>query len=327
MSGRFPFPRYPNGWFQVAYTDELAPGAVMPLRYFGRDLVLFRGASGEAHVLDAHCPHMGAHLGHGGEVVGEHVRCPFHAWEFDGGGGCARIPYADKIPPRARLRSWPVREVAGLVMVWHHAGDEPPSWELPTVDEHGSEEWTAYEKRRWKIRTHNQEMAENAVDRAHFFYVHGVAEMPTTNAEVRGHVLHVVSQTKMTTPMGKVGGSVESISHGFGFSTTRFRGIVETLLVTSVTPIDDEYVDTRFAFTVRKLPHKDVTKTVGRAFIAEIERQLEQDIPIWENKRYVSRPLLCDGDGPIGLYRRWARQFYGDPEPAAETPRAEATAS
>jgi len=22
------------------------------------------------------------------------------------------------------------------------------------------------------------------------------------------------------------------------------------------------------------------------------------------------RPVLCDGDGPIGLFRRWAKQFY-----------------
>jgi hypothetical protein len=21
-------------------------------------------------------------------------------------------------------------------------------------------------------------------------------------------------------------------------------------------------------------------------------------------------PMLCDGDGPIGLFRRWAKQFY-----------------
>jgi phenylpropionate dioxygenase-like ring-hydroxylating dioxygenase large terminal subunit len=311
MPGRFPFPRYPNGWFQVAYSDELAAGAVQPLTYFGRELVLFRGASGAARVLDAHCPHMGAHLGHGGEVVGDCVRCPFHAWEIDGEGACARIPYAEKIPPRARLRSWPCVEKNGLILIWHHAEGAPPAWEVPTVEEYGSDEWTAYERRRWKIRTHNQEMAENAVDCAHFFYVHGTAEMPSTQAEIREHVLHVLSTTKMTTPMGKVTGSVESISHGFGFATTRFRGIVETLLVTSVTPIDDDFVDTRFAFTVRKLPHKDVTRTVGRAFIAEIERQLEQDIPIWENKRYVSPPLLCDGDGPIGMFRKWARQFYG----------------
>ncbi len=41
---RFPFPRYPDGWFQVAYSSELPPGGVMPLKYFGKDLVLFRPA-------------------------------------------------------------------------------------------------------------------------------------------------------------------------------------------------------------------------------------------------------------------------------------------
>jgi 3-ketosteroid 9alpha-monooxygenase subunit A len=308
--GRFPFPRYPNGWFQVGYSDELAPGAVVPLRYFGRDLVLFRTQGGVASVLDAHCPHMGAHLGHGGAVVGDCLRCPFHAWEFDAGGACASIPYAGKIPPRAQLRAWPVREVNGLVMVWYHGQGAPPSWEVPTLPEVGSDDFTPYEKRSWKIRTHNQEMAENAVDAAHFFYVHGTAGMPVMRAQVDGHILHVISETKMTTRSGNVGGSIESVSHGFGFATTRFRGIVETLLLASVTTIDEEYVQARFSFTIRKLPHKDVTKTVGKAFIAEIERQLGQDIPIWENKRYVSPPLLCDGDGPVGLFRKWVKQFY-----------------
>ena len=32
---RFPFPRYPNGWFQVAYSEELGEKAVLPLKYFG----------------------------------------------------------------------------------------------------------------------------------------------------------------------------------------------------------------------------------------------------------------------------------------------------
>lgn len=34
--------RLPLGWFQVAYSDEIAPGDVKPLKYFGRDLVIFR---------------------------------------------------------------------------------------------------------------------------------------------------------------------------------------------------------------------------------------------------------------------------------------------
>ena len=38
----------------------------------------------------------------------------------------------------------------------------------------------------------------------------------------------------------------------------------------------------------------------------------KQDFPIWEHKHYRERPALAVGDGPIGLYRRWARQFYED---------------
>lgn len=309
---RFPFPRYPNGWFQIAYSHELEKGGVLPLKYFGKDLVLFRAEDGAPHLLDAHCAHLGAHLGFGGKVVDGCIKCPFHAWRFDGTGQCVEVPYSSKVPPKAKIKGWTIKEVNGLILAWHHAKGEGPQWDIDPIPEHGSEGWTPYEYRRWKIKTHNQEMAENAVDSAHFHYVHGTLEQPKTNAQVDGHLLRVFSETKMKTPMGNVGGSVESISFGFGYALTRFKGIVETLLVAGPTPIDDDYVDVRFAFTVKKHEHASVTSTVGAAFIREIERQLGQDIPIWENKIYVNPPLIADGDGPIGLFRRWTRQFYGE---------------
>ena len=71
-----------------------------------------------------------------------------------------------------------------------------------------------------------------------------------------------------------------------------------------------------FAFTVRDIG-KGITGGIGKAFIAEVSRQLEQDIPIWENKVYKNPPVLCDGDGPIGLFRRWAKQFYPEPSDRA----------
>ena len=61
---------------------------------------------------------------------------------------------------------------------------------------------------------------------------------------------------------------------------------------------------------------------IGKAFILPILRtfvdgatvvfkeQVEQDIPIWENKIYLDTPLLCDGDGSIRKYRKWFSQFY-----------------
>src|SRR5262249_47971167 len=72
---------FPFGWFAVAYSDELGAGQVKALRYFGRELVLWRGEDGTARLLDAYCRHLGAHLGHGGRVNGNDIECPFHAWQ------------------------------------------------------------------------------------------------------------------------------------------------------------------------------------------------------------------------------------------------------
>ena len=39
--------------------------------------------------------------------------------------------------------------------------------------------------------------------------------------------------------------------------------------------------------------------------------------PGWEMIQY-EKPLLCDGDGPIAMFRRWCTQFYSDGQEAAE---------
>src|SRR5690606_27941464 len=89
---RFPFASFPRGWYVVAFSSELQRGQVKTVRYFDRDIVLFRGDSGEAFALDRTCPHLGAHLGLG-QVEGDCLRCPFHAWAFDGEGRCVDVPY------------------------------------------------------------------------------------------------------------------------------------------------------------------------------------------------------------------------------------------
>ncbi len=224
------------------------------------------------------------------------------------------MPYASKIPVKACIDKWELREVNGLLMAWHHPEGGAPTYEIPQIPEFGNEEWTEYETRRWKIRTRNQEMAENSVDTAHFRYLHGTHNLPTAKLEPDGHILRVISDTVMKTPGGLVNGEIQVEMHGFGFSLTRFVGLVETLIVNSVTAIDEEYVDVRFAFTVKKFGGVDVTRGIGKAFLREISRQLEQDIPIWENKKHIKPPILCDNDGPIGRYRKWCKQFYADPD-------------
>ncbi|MFO0695184.1 MAG: Rieske 2Fe-2S domain-containing protein [Polyangiales bacterium] len=304
-------PPIPNGWFVVATSEELAPGTVKPLHYFGKELVVFRSSSGQVAVLDAYCPHLGAHLGHGGKVDGDELVCPFHSWRFDVRGELTSVPYAKRLPQKAKMPCWSVKELAGLVFVWHHALGAAPEWDIPeSVPEYDSDEWSDYFTHVTELRSNNLDMAENQVDSAHFHYVHGATNLPRSEGSVDGHIMRVKSITGMQTPMGPVDGIVESTSYGFGLSFVRMSGLVDTLLVATQTPIDDDHLHVRFNFMVKKTGGADVTRGIGKAWLKEVVRQLEQDRPIWENKVQHENPLLCDGDGPIGVFRRWCRQFY-----------------
>jgi hypothetical protein len=109
--------------------------------------------------------------------------------------------------------------------------------------------------------------------------------------------------------MGGMGGTLEGRLWGLGLSAQHFRGLVETLVVSATTPIDVERVVLRASLWVRRLDG-DLTGMVAEAFAAEVYRQIQHDIPFWEHKIMPARPVLCDGDGPIGSYRRWARRFF-----------------
>lgn len=44
-------------------------------------------------------------------------------------------------------------------------------------------------------------------------------------------------------------------------------------------------------------------------------RQFERDIMVWNNKQYLSQPLLVSEDRFILRFRRWYSQFYSENSP------------
>lgn len=325
MKSRFPFVSFPSGWFRIAYSHELRPGEVKPLQYFGKDLVLLRTKDGTAHVLDAHCPHLGAHLGYGGKVIGNKIQCPFHGWCFDSKGKCIEIPYASKIPPKAQIRSWVVREVNGLIMLYYHPQAEPPTWEIPELPEYSSEQWTPWSKvNRWKARASIQGLSEvTVIDSAHFGILH-----PDTFQVVKSSTLEVDNQvlTHRMSPkynhllpcaktLGiKISGSWEVKSNGLGYhvfrSWDKVITEVETITLFTWTPIDDEYADAHIAVMMKKVWNTPITYFLRQIGIAKGTKAFEEDLNILQYKAILHNSMLCEGDGPIAQYRRWASQFY-----------------
>ena len=163
-------PHDPAGWYLLNPSDELPRGRVLPACLAGREIAVFRTEDGEARAVSAFCPHLGAHLGHSGRVVGEDLRCEFHGFCFDAEGACTRTSYGSRPPPKARLRVVPTREKHGLVLGWHDPDDRAPRWEVPDLDLDG---WSPLRWRRFCFRGHPQETTENGVDLGHLSYLHG----------------------------------------------------------------------------------------------------------------------------------------------------------
>jgi len=307
----------PNGWFAIEWSHELHAGDVKAIHYFGEELLLFRTRAGVAKVLDPFCPHLGAHIGHGGRVIGETVRCPFHGWQFDGETGeCIRIPYCDRIPNQARLRSWPTQEKNGLVWAWYHVEGKAPEWDFPVVPEIGNEEWSEPSYFELEIDAHIQETHENNNDPVHFQYVHGMPETPPSEITFseNGRHYRIVSHSKSVMPSGTYQTSLVRDSWGLGLNAIWMKGIpgVGSLLYAATTPIDENRVHSRWLLTATK----NCIDFVGDEIMTALKKGVTDDFPIWKHKIYRANPVLCEADTYLAQYRKWARQFYSNPEVA-----------
>jgi len=322
---------FPRGWYVVGSVGDVAAGEVKTVHYFGQDIVLFRTEEGVLSALDRTCPHLGAHLG-GGRVEGNCLRCPFHDWGFAADGRCVDIPYAPKIPPKAAVRTWPLREKNGLIFVHYCPKGEAPTWEIPDIDLEG---WTPNRVVRWELRSHPQEVAENTVDCSHLKPVHHVISTEVMGVEQEAHVMHVVLNMVATGEAIQMPDEINDVEldvtlHGLGqiISRTHVRtSDLRTMQRIHPTPIDEERIAIFGVNNTREMPDPGYTREIDDAFWQAFNVDFPRDFPIWETKAYIDRPLLVPGDGPIGRYRRWCRQFYDLPAEAGAAASAPADAA
>ena len=314
MGSRYPFPASPNGWFGIGAADGLARGDVRSLSYLGRDLVLFRGDDGGARVFDAHCPHLGAHLGVGGRVCGDGLACPFHGWRFDGAGRLAEVPGLDR-PPRASARAWEVRERNGRIFVWHHAGNAGPTYDVIGYREDEAD-WTPWRINTYRVRVHVQDLTENIIDRSHFSAVHDMAAPDQQQFAVRfSGPSMIVEQSLKVTAVSASGIEVttRTTTCGPGIVAVEVdQGPIQMLTYITQTPVDEEFTEISILFSMKRLPDAAATESISQLNDQITNLQFNQDIAIWENKIYRERPVLTKVDGPVSQYRRWFKQFYSD---------------
>src|SRR5438067_9470341 len=115
-------------WQPVAQSRRLRRKPVGVL-VAGRQIALFRTASGAAAAVSDVCPHRRLRLS-AGEVVGERLRCRYHGWTFDACGH-GESPATPKMT--TCTTSYDVREEHGLV--WLKSRESDPAF--PAVEASG----------------------------------------------------------------------------------------------------------------------------------------------------------------------------------------------
>ena len=157
----------PDYWYPLAWSDDLKAGRALGKRFAGQSIVLVRGEDGQAFALEDRCAHRQVPL-HLGVVEGGQIRCHYHGWAYDKTGACTDVPYLGRERLPNGVRSYPCREVDGLVFVF--PGD-PALAEIRLPATLGS-----FQRRDYKTRRLNREVAchytfmhENLFDMNHQF--------------------------------------------------------------------------------------------------------------------------------------------------------------
>lgn len=334
-------PVYPNGWFGIMESYSLKTGEATTVSLLGLNLAVFRDDKGVAYALDAYCPHMGAHLGAGGRVSGDCLECPFHGWRFRGEDGkCTHIPYADKIPEVARVKSWPVCEVNSWIYLWYHAEGLDPTWQLPEIEEITKGSWVFRGRTEHIINAHIEEIPENGADVSHLSQVHGPIIGAGVDLRYMWSKAWAFAQHNWSAawePLLEPNGHIGQLKLNHGISVFGVRLPIFDLYVTAQQigpgvvylcfesmfgcgvflhhltprePLVQKLVHNIYAHWAMPIP-------IAKFYMVGEAIQVERDVMIWNNKQYESRPLFVKSkeDSLISRHRRWYSQFYSENSP------------
>ncbi|QDQ96233.1 Rieske 2Fe-2S domain-containing protein [Tomitella fengzijianii] len=320
--------RFARGWHCLGLSEWFRDGKPHSVEAFGGKLVVWQDTKGELNVLDSYCRHMGGDLSQG-TVKGDEIACPFHDWRWGGDGKCKEIPYAKRVPMRARTQGWKAMERNGLLFVWNDPeGGEPTAEEtIPELEGWGSDEWTGWSWNKLPVSGSNcREIIDNVVDMAHFYYVHFAFPQHFRNV-FEGHVatqymdskprLDVQSGTNYDDPNSTLRSEASYFGPSFmvDWLWNNANGMtIETVLINCHYPVSPTSFVLQYGAMVKKPKgmSDEAAQAMAEQFAQGVKTGFEQDVEIWKNKTRIDNPLLSEEDGPVYQLRRWYEQFYVD---------------
>jgi vanillate O-demethylase monooxygenase subunit len=159
-----------NCWYVIAWDYEIPVDGLFARTVLNEPILVFRTADGGYAALEDRCCHRHAPLSKG-RREGDHVRCGYHGLKFDAGGRCVDAPGLDRIPPQARVKTYPVTVRNKWVFVW--MGD-PAKAEQRLLPDNFSNDHPDWRNKPGYLHydTPYLLICDNLLDFSHLSYVH-----------------------------------------------------------------------------------------------------------------------------------------------------------
>ena len=295
-----------QSWFPLALARDLVAGRPLGRDFLGTRVVLYRDAAGQAVVQGAYCPHLGADLSVG-QVVDGQIRCAYHHWKFDCAGRCVDIPAGDKIPPGARVPTYPSAEAWGLI--WAFNG-ETPLFPLPGIPGADESELVYESHFRGTRATDPWVATSNGVDFQHLRTLHGLPAVDPDAVRVGEHHIEYRIESSAFVQEGLITG-VNTFSQHLAF------GDEDMFMLFSGAPIAHGRTRGFYAYGVRDGGRGRDAVAEKLASVGRLVRQLiAEDAPVLDTIRF--RPgVLVASDRHLARFFQYVRRF-----PRAQPPSA-----
>lgn len=182
-----------NYWYIAAMPDEVGR-ALLQRWILNEPVLLYRTEVGAPVALEDICPHRSLPLSEG-NLLGDQVQCAYHGLEFGPDGKCTRIPAQPNVPPRCRVRAYPVVEKWRWLWIWMGDPELADESRIPDFHWNDDPDWTPTGGH-FYIKCDYNLLVDNLLDLSHETFVHAstignaaVAETPvrteTDDDEVR----------------------------------------------------------------------------------------------------------------------------------------------
>jgi len=160
-----------NTWYVAGWSrdfDRTLKAEIL----LGENIVLFRKRDGSPVALEDSCPHRKLPLSRG-TLKGDTLECGYHGLTFDCTGKCVAAPtQPDRIPKRARVKSFPVADRYGLLWIWMGDPEAADQSLIYSIDNYDNPAWGWTAGGVMDINCHYLWMVDNLLDPSHVAWVH-----------------------------------------------------------------------------------------------------------------------------------------------------------